>query len=163
LTILIFHILYCRLLRNVRTIHRQLAVTCINHPSCATPCTIETLAKHERECGFSKVSCLLCRRDVNRRDYLVHVNDLCSRRVTICTECNKSIPFDFSSTHAHRDCPGHSTPCAYCGILLRRELHALHHQKCPKVPRLCTKRNLGCACVLLVCIIMARLATSRRN
>ena len=120
--------------RHLRAMHTQQDMRCRYYPRCEEPCTLGSVAEHERRCDFSKLTCPICEKDVERQHYLDHVNEVCCRETTPCTYCNKRLLHQDMASHTKK-CPALETPCEYCSVSYRSELLSMHQEaQCPKYP-----------------------------
>ena len=97
------------------------------------------LAKHEKVCGFRRVSCKYCdTEDLQAREKEEHELKLCKERPTTCPLCNMEMLSRDVQEHLNNFCTKRLERCKFCNEQIR--FNAMeHHEK-----NICKMRKVPC-------------------
>ncbi|KAL5009326.1 hypothetical protein ScPMuIL_014907, partial [Solemya velum] len=130
---------------------KLLPVYCPHQTNYGCPVEIQwkNLQQHIQTCDYRPVDCQYradgCTEKVALKNLRKHI-DSCSFRPMICQHCGVTVPMAKLGEHEDRDCPKVLVTCPFkCGAKkMTREQFNEHRPQCPKKPKECRFRAIGC-------------------
>ena len=80
-------------------------ICCLNDDDCNWKGKLDEFVVHNDICEFKYISCeLKCKKNIQRRHMINHVQNNCLERLIICNYCNKELQFKSQSNHLENEC-----------------------------------------------------------